>query len=219
MGKFPPSTLQVNRLTSLYYKTSLSLLHPYSTQFGVDYEDADSSVQFKANFLPFTATNILAQTSVIFSRKLWRRHPQRAQVALQFGRQPSASFKFISPSPLNVISEESTPPQLLPPTIYGLNRITFDKRFGIIFNHILPTLVAEVALTFTQLSTQLKCAINYDLISGISFSLGGEWSSGTSEVSSALVVNNSGILLQFESVSMLFLISLKNSLLFLVYLI
>ena len=50
-----------------------------------------------------------------------------------------------------------------------------------------------------QLSTQLKCALNYDFASGFTYTLGGQWSSETSEVSTALVLSMSGILLQFES--------------------
>lgn len=57
---------------------------------------------------------------------------------------------------------------------------------------------------FVQLSTQLKCAINYDFISGITYTLGGQWTSETSEVGTTLILNMSGILLQFESVSTLF---------------
>jgi hypothetical protein len=107
---------------------------------------------------------------------------------------------FVSPPALNVTSEESTPPQLLPPTVSGLKHILFDKRIGITFNNYLPTILAEASLMFVQLSTQLKCAINYDFFSGVTYTLGGQWSNETSEVSTALVLNMSGILLQFESV-------------------
>ena len=193
--------IQVYQLTNLSRKASLNLPRPYNTKFGIDYENVDNSVQFKAGFLPFVATNILAETTIIFSRRLWRRQPQRGQVTVRFGRQPSASFVFISPSPLNVTGEEpTTPPQLLPPTISGLKQIVFDKRIGIIFNNFLPTIFAEATLMLVQLSTQLKCALNYDLISGFTYTLGGQWSSETSEVGTALVLNMSGILLQIESV-------------------
>lgn len=200
MGKFPLSYTQVDWLTILYRKASPNLSRPYNTKFGVDYEDDDNSIQFKAGFLPFAvAANILAETSFSFSRRLWRRQPQRGKVAVRFGRQPSASFMFISPSSLNVISEESTPPQLLPPTISGLKQMAFDKRIGIIFNNYLPSIFAEATLMFVQLSTQLKCSLNYNLISGFTYTLGGQWYSETSEVGTALILNMSGILLQFES--------------------
>lgn len=119
---------------------------------------------------------------------------------LQFGRQPSASFMFVSASPLNVTNEESkTPPHLVPPTISGLKQIVFDRRMGFMFNNCLPTIFAEATLKLVQLSTQLKCALNYDLVSGFTYTLGGQWSSEASEVGTALVLNMSGILLQFES--------------------
>jgi DnaJ family protein C protein 11 len=199
MGKFPLSYTQINWLTILYRKASLKLSRPYKTKFGVDYEDADNSIQFKAGFLPFAAvTNILAETSFSFSRRLWRRQPQRGKVTIRFGRQPSASFMFISPSPLNVISEESTPPHLLP-TISGLKQMVFDKRIGIIFANFLPTIFAEATLMLVQLSTLLKCSLHYDLISGFTYTLGGHWSSETSEIGAALILNMSGISWQLES--------------------
>ena len=106
---------------------------------------------------------------------------------------------FISPSSLNVINEESTPPQLLPPTISGFKQLVFDKRIGIVFNNYLPTIFVEAALMLVQLSTELKCSLNYDLISGFTYTLGGQWSSETSEVGTALILNMSGIILQLES--------------------
>ena len=118
---------------------------------------------------------------------------------------------FVSPSPLNLTSEESTPPQFAPPATSGLKQILFDKRIGVIFNNYLPTILAEASLMFVQLSTQLKCAINYDLISGVTYTLGGQWSSEKSEVSSTLILSMSGILWQFESVSMLCLVGINNS--------
>ena len=200
MGKSLLSYTQINWLTIfLYRKASLELSRPYNTTFGVDYEDVDNSIQFKAGFLPFTAvTNILAETSFSFSRRLWRRQPQRGKVTIQFGRQPSASFMFISPSH-DVISEESTPPQLLPPTIPGLKQMVFDKRIGIIFTNFLPAIFAEATLMLVQLSTSLKCSLHCDLIYGFTFTLGGRWSSETSNVGTALILNMSGISLQLES--------------------
>jgi DnaJ homolog subfamily C member 11 len=200
MGKFPLSSTQINCLTSLHHKASLDLPRPYNTKFGINYEDVNNSIQFKAGLLPFASTNILAETSIVFSRRLWRRQPQRGQLTLQFGRQPSASFMFISSSPPNVTSEESkTPPHLVPPTISGLKQIVFDRRFGVMFENYLPTIFAEATLMLVQLSTQLKCAFNYDFVSGFSYTLGGQWVSETSEVTTALVMSMSGILLQFES--------------------
>jgi DnaJ homolog subfamily C member 11 len=67
---------------------------------------------------------------------------------------------------------------------------------------------AEVSLMFVQLSTQVKSAVNYDFISGFTYTLGGQWSSETSEIGTALILNMSGILLQFESVSTLCYIAL-----------
>lgn len=110
-----------------------------------------------------------------------------------------------------MISEESTPPQLRPPTISGFKHILFDKRIGVTFNNYLPTIFAEANFMFVQLSTQLKCAINYDLISGFTYSLGGQWSSEKSDVGASLIQDMSGILLQFESVPTLFLIGFNNS--------
>ena len=98
-----------------------------------------------------------------------------------------------------MISEESTPPQLLPPTISGLKHMVFDKRIGIIFTNLLPTIFAEATVMLVQLSTQLKSSLHYDLISGFTYTLGGHWSSETSQVSTALILNMSGISLQLES--------------------
>jgi DnaJ homolog subfamily C member 11 len=105
---------------------------------------------------------------------------------------------FISPSPLNVISEESTPPQLLP-TISGLKQMVFNKRIGIIFTNFLPTIFAEATVMLVQLSTTLRSSLHYDLINGFTYTLGGHWSSETSQVDTALILNMSGISLQLES--------------------
>ena len=185
-------------LTILYRKASLNVSRPYNTKFGMDYEDVDNSIRFKAGFLPFATVTNMAETSISISRRLWRRQPQRGKVTIKFGGQPSASFVFISPSPLNMISEESTPPQLLP-TISGLKQTVFDKRIGIIFTNFLPTIFAEAALMLVQLSTTLRCSLHYDLISGVTYTLGVHWSSEISQVDTALILNMSGISLQLES--------------------
>jgi hypothetical protein len=201
MGKFPLSYTQINWLTVLYRKASLRLSGPYNTNFGVDYEDADNSIECKAGFLPFAAgaTNFLTKTSFSFSRRLWRGQPQSGKVAIQFGRRPSASFMFISPSPFNVISEESTPPQLLAPTISGFKQVVLEERIGITFANFLPSVFAEASLKLVQLSTLLQCSLHYDLISGFTCTLGVNWSSETSEVVTALMLNMSEISLQLES--------------------
>lgn len=198
MGKFSLSYIQINWLTILYRKASLNASRPYDTKFGVDYEDGDNSIGFKAGFLPFSSATNMAETSFSISRRLWRRQPQRGKVTIKFGGQPSASFMFISPSPLNVISEESIPPQLLP-TISGLRQMVFDKRVGIIFTNFLPTIFAEATLMLVQLSTRLSSSLHYDLINGLTYTLGGHWSSETSQIDTALILNMSGISLQLES--------------------
>jgi hypothetical protein len=198
MGKFPLSYIQINWLTTLYHKASLNVSRPHNTKFGVDYDDVDNSIRFKAGFLPFSAATNMAETSFSISRRLWRRQPQRAKVTLKFGGQPSASFMFISPSPLNVINEESTPPQLLP-TISGLKQMVVDKRIGIIFTNFFPIIFAEASVMFVQLSTRLRSSLHYDFINGVTYTLGGHWSSETSQVDTALILNMSGISLQLES--------------------
>ena len=219
MGKFPLSYTQTNWLTILYRKASLKVSRPYNTKFGVDYEDVDNSIQFKAGFLPFSAATNMAETSFSISRRLWRRQPQRGKIAIKFGGQPSASLVFISPSPLNVISEESTPPQLLP-TVSGLKQMVFEKRIGIIFTKFLPIIFAEATVMLVQLSTTLRSSLHYDLITGITYTLGGHWSSETSQVDTALILNMSGITLQLESaVSRYFFWALFIYHIFLVYLI
>lgn len=201
MGKFPLSYTQINWLTVLYRKASLRLSRPCNTKFGIDYEDADNSIQCKAGFLPFAAaaSNILTKTSFSFSRRLWRKQPQRGKVTIQLGRQPSASFMFISPSSLNVISEESTTPELLPPSISGFKQVELEERVGINFANFLPSVFAEASLKLVQLSTLLQCSFHYDLISGFTCTLGFNWSSETSEVVTALILNMSEISLQLES--------------------
>lgn len=198
MGRFPLFYIQINWLTILYRKASLNLSRPHKTKFGVNYEDVDNSIRFEAGFLPFSAATNMAETSFSISRRLWRRQPQRGKVTIKFGGQLSASFVFISPSPLNVISEESTPPQLLP-TISGLKQMVFDKRIGIVFTNSLPVVFAEATLMLVQLSTTLRSSLLYDLINGITYTLGGHWSSDTSQVDTALILNMSGITLQLES--------------------
>ncbi|KAF8899764.1 hypothetical protein CPB84DRAFT_1779906 [Gymnopilus junonius] len=177
--------------------TTFSFSHPYVTRFEVKYEDPDDALNFKTTFSPLYL-NTLPPTTLSISRRLFRSRPQKGKISLRIAKQPSISFFFISPPTLDLNEEDGSSPQFGPPTTLGLKHVAFEKNIGLTFDDIFPRLVAETSLTFIELSTRLKASMQLSFTTGVLYSLGAHWSNETTEVSSAIVLNATSLLLQID---------------------
>ncbi|KDR72591.1 hypothetical protein GALMADRAFT_252737 [Galerina marginata CBS 339.88] len=175
---------------------TFNFFHPYVTRFEVNYEDSDNAVNCKTAFSP-VIINIFPSTTLSFTRRLFRSEPQRGKITLHLAKQPSISFFYVSPPTLDLTEEEGLSPQFGPPTTLGLKFVAFERNIGVTFDAIFPTLIAETSLVLIELSTRLKASIQYS-VAGLSCTLGANWSNETAEVSSTLILNPTGLLLQFD---------------------
>jgi hypothetical protein len=67
-------------------------------------------------------------------------------------------------------------------SISGLRQIFFDKRCGLSFTNILPTLTGEVGVTFFELSTRLKTGVEVGFLNSTVMA-GLDWTNGDNQVS------------------------------------
>ncbi|KAF8157012.1 hypothetical protein B0H34DRAFT_711623 [Crassisporium funariophilum] len=177
--------------------TTLNLRFPYTTHLDLNYDDPNNALTFKTIFLPLAPAK-LPETTLVLSRKLLRSKRYRGQLSLHVGRQGSAAFFLTSPGTLNLSPGESLESTLRTPTTSGLQYVSFDKSIGIAFDSILPKLIAEASLTFAELATQLKCSLQWGLGTGLLGTLGCQWSNGSYEAGSNLILAPSGIVWEFD---------------------
>ncbi|KAH9477784.1 DnaJ-like protein subfamily C member 11-like protein [Psilocybe cubensis] len=179
--------------------TSMTFVKPYPTRFEVNYEATGNIVNFKTALSPLLLDSY-PPIMLSFSRQLFRSGPQRAKVDLNLTQSPSLSFFYISPPTLKINKQEdAVPPQLGPPTTLGIKYVAFERAYGVVFDRILPTLVAETSMTLVELSVRLKASIQLGF-SGALYSLGAHWSSESIEAGSTLILNSSALVLQLEHI-------------------
>ena len=167
------------------------------TKVETTYRDEDNTLKVKG----VVASNyplVPPALTVSLSRKLFRSGPERGKITLHLGRKlPSLALMYLSPPSIN-LSELVRQKQSLP-SISGFQYRAIEKAFGISFMGILPKLSASAAVTFTELSTRIRVALEYGL-GGLSWSLSAQWSGDAVEVSASTVIQSTAILLQLELV-------------------
>jgi len=178
-------------------QATLSFLHPHVTKVETTYRDEDNILKVKGavasdyHLVPPALT-------VSLSRKLFRSGPERGKITLHLGRRfPSLALMYLSPPSINLSTLVCQKQSL--PSISGFRYRAIEKAFGVSFMGILPKLSASAAVTFTELSTRIRVALEYGL-GGLSWSLSAQWSGDAVEVSTSTVIQSTAILLQFELV-------------------
>ncbi|KAF9564478.1 DnaJ-domain-containing protein [Agrocybe pediades] len=175
---------------------TFNFAHPYSTTLEANYEDPDNAFNIKTIFSPL----LLAATppmTVSFSRRLFRSSPQRGKIDLHLGKQPSLGLFYVSPPLLNLSEEEGSSFQKGPPSVSGFKYVAFERSFGLLFDTIIPRLVAESSVVFVELSARLKASLQLGP-GQLLLTLGASWSNETTEISSNLVLNPQVLLLQLD---------------------
>jgi hypothetical protein len=76
---------------------------------------------------------------------------------------------------------------------------TTHKSFGLTFESIVPSLVGEWGVTFSELALQLKLAVECGL-TGIEYICSGSWSNNITQISASTHLNPRGVIVQLESV-------------------
>ncbi|KAJ2919010.1 hypothetical protein MD484_g1426, partial [Candolleomyces efflorescens] len=94
-------------------------------------------------------------------------------------------------------------------SISGLRQIFFDKRFGLSFTNILPTLSGEVGMTFFELSTRLKAGVEVGLLNSTAMA-GLDWTNGDNQVSVKTHVSGGAAITTIEQVLFLFITQLRD---------
>lgn len=140
--------------------------------------------------------------NVSVSQKLFRHRPEMATFEVNIGRQPQLSINLLSPSSFGLKSEESSESFLeisAPPSISGLEYGVTHKLFGLSFDSVLPKLVAEWGVTFTELALHLKLGFEYGF-QGLAYYCAGTWTSSSTTITAATQLNLTGALLTLEYV-------------------
>ncbi|EDR09519.1 uncharacterized protein LACBIDRAFT_318663 [Laccaria bicolor S238N-H82] len=174
---------------------NLSFLYPHVTKVETTYRDEDNTLKVKG----VVASNyhlVPPALTVSFSRKLFRSGPERGKITLHLGRKfPSLALMYLSPPSINLSTLVRQKQSL--PSISGFQYRAIEKAFGISFMGILPKLSASAAVTFTELSTRIRVALEYGL-EGLSWSFSAQWSGDAVGVSASTVIQATAILLQLD---------------------
>jgi DnaJ family protein C protein 11 len=175
------------------------------TKVETTYRDEDSTLKVKG-VVASDYYLVPPALAISLSRKLFRSGPERGKITLHLGRRfPSLALMYLSPPSMNLTALVRQKQSL--PSISGFRYRAIEKAFGISFMGILPKLSASAAVTFTELSTRIRVALEYGL-QGLSWSLSAQWSSDAAEVSASTVIQSTAILLQIELVKLSLLLYL-----------
>ncbi|KAG5654572.1 hypothetical protein H0H81_000097 [Sphagnurus paluster] len=140
------------------------------------------------------------------NRQLFRRRLETASLELEMGKHPRFAFNLILPKVFGIdaaqaLSEESKDPSG-PPSASGLKFGTTYTMIGFAFEDIVPKLVAEWGLHFSELALRLKLALQLG-ITGLGWVCTGTWSpTSVTNFAVATHLNPTGVVLRLESIRM-----------------
>ncbi|KAF5383160.1 hypothetical protein D9615_004999 [Tricholomella constricta] len=136
------------------------------------------------------------------SRQLFRRRLETASFEVDVGRRPRFAFNLVFPKVFGVdFAEISEEPKDIsgPPSASGLKNGTTHTLIGFSFDSILPKLLAEWGLNFSELALQLNLALEFGL-TGLAWVCTGKWSpSPTTSFSAATHLHAAGVVLQLSA--------------------
>jgi len=182
-----------------FLQSTIHFIRPYLTQVDVNYDDGNNIVDVNSTLSPFFLFKHIPTTTASCSRRLFRDAPERGKIALRLAGQPSISFFYVSPATLTLEDEDSPPQMGGPPTTSGFKYVAYDRNFGVVFETIVPKLVAEASIHLIELSTRLKCTLEYGFTGALAV-LGVYWNNETTEASTSLVLSAAALVLEFQSV-------------------
>jgi len=178
----------------------ISLLQPHFLTLGGTYHENGNTVTMRVSCAPAAFHSVPPSLALSASRKLFRKRLETASLELYVGKQPRISINFLFPTIFGLRSLDSPPPgNSVPPSYSGLGIGTTHKSFGLTFESIVPKLVGEWGVTFSELALRLKVGAVLGF-SGIQYLCSGSWSNHTTEIITSAHFDPTGILLQLESV-------------------
>ena len=178
----------------------ISILRPNFLTLRGTYRENGNTITMQMACAPALLTQVPPSLTLSVSRKLFRRRLETASLELHIGKQPHIAIDFLFPTIFGLRSLESPPPgNSIPPSTSGLNIGTTHKSFGLRFESIVPKLVGEWGVTFSELALQLKLGVEFGL-SGIQYLFSGSWSNGVTQISASTHLNPMGIVMELELV-------------------
>ena len=181
-----------------------SILRPHILSLSGTYRENGNTIWMRTTCAPAFLSRLPPSLTLSVTRKLFRRRLERASLELCVGKQPHLSLTFLFPTLFGLRSLESPPPvNAIPPSSSGLNVGTTHKSFGLTFKSIVPKLVGEWGVTFSELSLQLKLAVEFGL-SGFHYLCSGSWSNGVTQISATTHLGTMGVLVELELVDLFY---------------
>ena len=179
----------------------MGLLWPHVLHLKGTYDENGNAVAINVSSILGALDKHTPSLDVSVSRRLFRHRFETASFELSVGRQPHFAINLTSPSIFGVRSLEQSEesPHHYPPSVSGLQIGTTQRKLGIAFDSILPTLVAEWSVNLAELALQLKLGIQYGL-TGLAWVCAGTWSHSDTSVSCATTLNLTGISIRIEQV-------------------
>jgi hypothetical protein len=176
------------------------MLRPNFVMLNGTYRENGNTITIQTDCAPLSPSPLPSSMTLAVTRKLFRRRLETASLELRIGSRPHVSLNFLFPTIFGLRSLESCPPgSSIPPSSSGLNIGTTHKSFGLTFESVLPKLVGEWGVTFSELALQLKLGLECGF-SGIQYVCSGSWSNDTTQISASTVLSPMGIVVQLELV-------------------
>ena len=178
----------------------ISILRPNILTLSGTYRKNGNTITMQTVCAPALLSRLPPSLTFSVSRKLFRRRLETASLELHIGKQPRLSLNFLCPTIFGLRSLDSPPPgNTIPPSTSGLSIGTTHKSFGLTFESIVPKLVGEWGVTFSELALQLKLAVEYGF-NGFHYICSGSWSNDNTLISASTHLNPMGVVVQLESV-------------------
>lgn len=178
----------------------VSILRPHIFTLSGTYRENGNTITMQTACAPALLSRLPPSLTLSVSRKLFRRRLEKASLELHIGRQPHLSINLLCPTIFGLRSLDSPPPgNEIPPSTSGLSIGTTHKSFGLAFETIVPKLVGEWGVTFSELALQLKLAVEYGF-NGIHYICSGSWSNDNTQINASTHLNPMGVVVQLELV-------------------
>ena len=179
----------------------MGFLWPHALQLKGSYDENGNTVAINISSMLAALNKRTPSLNISVSRRLFRHRFETASFDLAVGGQPHFAINLTSPSVFGLRSLEQSEESLhhSPPSVSGLQIGTTQRKLGIAFDSILPTLVAEWSVNLAELALQLKLGIQYGL-TGLAWVCAGTWSHSDTSVTFATILNLTGISIRIEQV-------------------
>ncbi|TFK20522.1 DnaJ-domain-containing protein [Coprinopsis marcescibilis] len=197
-------TVQGGRLGSIHYVGTVA--HQFSprfrghtkiiydtntlaTAFGGQYRDNYNTVNATCSLAPFTS-GAPPMMDIAYARRLYPLKPQMAEIALHLHQIPSLSINYMSHETLTQDLIDANERGL--PSVNGFKTFLFERRVGIRFNQIWPSLVASVSVHVMELATRVTAGGELGF-GGLSGSIGAHYKHNGQELDLVTAISSGGL--------------------------